>query len=147
MNLLRILFLVRRGPLGNGGFLNGGSSFPNEWNSATPLLTSILTSFVPQFYLFLSSFNLNLTSASSRISNHGLEITVYMLLVSNHLDGPAIRNANRGNSRESIRANQFAEKSLSSQRASDSRENLRIDSPKSGHLSLINFPWNYAQIT
>ena len=43
-----------------------------------------LTSFLPQFYLFLTSFlpffNLNLTSASSRISNHGLETTVYRLL-------------------------------------------------------------------
>ena len=55
-----------------------------EGDSATPLL--------PQFYLLFTSilplvnifsfplFNLNLTSASSRISNHGLETTVYRLL-------------------------------------------------------------------
>ena len=47
-----------------------------------------LTSFLPQFYLFLTSFlpffNLNLTSALSRISNHGLETTVYRLLAKNH---------------------------------------------------------------
>ena len=38
------------------------------------------------------------------------------------LDGPAIRNAIWGDSREFIRANRFAEKSLLSQRASDWRE-------------------------
>ena len=41
-----------------------------------------LTSFLPQVYLILTSllpfFNLNLTSASSGISNHGLETTVYI---------------------------------------------------------------------
>ena len=40
-----------------------------------------LTSLLPQCYLILTSFlplfNLNLTSASSGISNHGLETTVY----------------------------------------------------------------------
>ena len=49
-----------------------------------PLLTSVLPSFLPLFYLLLTSFlplfNLNLTSASSRISNHGLETTVYIPL-------------------------------------------------------------------
>ena len=43
-----------------------------------------LTSFLPQFYLCLTSFlplfSLNLTSASSRLSNHGLETTVYIPL-------------------------------------------------------------------
>ena len=38
------------------------------------------------------------------------------------LDGLAIRNANRGDSRESIRASRFAEKPLFSACASDSRE-------------------------
>ena len=49
-----------------------------------------LTSFLPQFYLILASFlplfNLNLTSASSEISNHGLETTVYRPLVLGHSD-------------------------------------------------------------
>ena len=36
-----------------------------------------LTSFLPHFNLLLPPFNLNLTSASSEISNHGLETTVY----------------------------------------------------------------------
>ena len=40
----------------------------------------------------------------------------------NYLDGPATRNANPGDPRESIRANRFAEKPLFSQCASDSRE-------------------------
>ena len=44
-----------------------------------------LASFLPQLYLiltyFLLLFNLNLTSASSGISNHGLETTVYRPLV------------------------------------------------------------------
>ena len=38
------------------------------------------------------------------------------------LDGPAIRNANRGDSRESIRANWFAEGTLFSERSSNSLE-------------------------
>ena len=52
-------------------------------NSATPFNLN-LTSFLHQFYLILTSclplFNLNLTSASSGISNHGLETTVYTRL-------------------------------------------------------------------
>ena len=39
-----------------------------------------LTSILPLFHLFFTFFNLNLTSASLRISNHGLETTVYRLL-------------------------------------------------------------------
>ena len=35
---------------------------------------------LPLFYLFFTFFNLYLTSASSRISSHGLETTVYRLL-------------------------------------------------------------------
>ena len=67
----------------NGGFQTvvrvfRGSEIP------LPPFDLNLTSFLPQFYLFLTSFlplfNLNLTSASSRISNHGLETTVYRLL-------------------------------------------------------------------
>ena len=56
------------------------------WGNEVPLPPFYLnlTSFLPQFYLLLTSFlpllNLNLTSASSRISNHGLETTVYRLL-------------------------------------------------------------------
>ena len=55
-----------------------------------PLCSLNLTSCVPQFYLIetsrfnpllLALFNLNLTSALSGISNHGLETTVYRLLV------------------------------------------------------------------
>ena len=38
------------------------------------------TPFLPQFNLFLPLFYINLTSASSRISSHGLETTVYRLL-------------------------------------------------------------------
>ena len=57
--------------------------FLGERHSATPFYL-IFTSFLPQFYLFLTSFlplfNLNLTSASSRLSNHGLETTVYIPL-------------------------------------------------------------------
>ena len=58
---------------------SGGNEIP------LPPFYLSLTSFLPQFYLFLTSFlplsNLNLTSAWSRISNHGLETTVYRLLV------------------------------------------------------------------
>ena len=45
-----------------------------------------------------------------------------------YLDGLAIRNANRGDSRESIRENRFAEETLFSYRLSDSRiaSNLRF---------------------
>ena len=46
-----------------------------------PPLYLNLTSFLPWFTSFLPLLNLNLTSASSRISNHGLETTVYRLLV------------------------------------------------------------------
>ena len=42
-----------------------------------PLFYLNLTSIWPLFNLF---FDLNLTSASSRISSHGLETTVYRLL-------------------------------------------------------------------
>ena len=68
----------------NGGFQTvvrvfGGNKIPQ------PPFYLNLTSLLPQFYLCLTSFlpffNLNLTSASSRISNHGLETTVYRLLV------------------------------------------------------------------
>ena len=49
-----------------------------------PLLTSILTPFLPQFNLtftsFLPLFNLCFTSGSLEISNHGLETTVYIPL-------------------------------------------------------------------
>ena len=52
--------------------------------SFLPHFYLILTSFLPQFYLLLTSFlplfNLNLTSSSSRLSNHGLETTVYIPL-------------------------------------------------------------------
>ena len=61
---------------------NGGSSFLGERNSATPFSPqfNLFTSILPLFNLFLPLFNLNLTSASSRISSHGLETTVYRLL-------------------------------------------------------------------
>ena len=66
----------------NGGFQTVVRVFLGERNSATPFLPQF-NSFLPQFYLLLTSFlplfNLNLTSASSRISNHGLETTVYRL--------------------------------------------------------------------
>ena len=44
----------------------------------TPFCTSVLHLFLTSF---LPLFNLNLTSASSGISNHGLETTVYRPLV------------------------------------------------------------------
>ena len=56
------------------------------WEHQIPLppFSLALTSFLPQFYLilnlFLPPFNLNLTSASSGISNHGLETMVYIPL-------------------------------------------------------------------
>ena len=56
------------------------SSSPRE-QIPLPPSNLYLTPFLPQFHLFLNSFlpflNLNLTSASSGISNHGLETTVY----------------------------------------------------------------------
>ena len=75
-------FCRRQGSV-NGGFQTVVRVF---WGNEFPLLPFYLnlTSFLPQSYLFLTSFlpflNLNLTSASSRISNHGLETTVYRLL-------------------------------------------------------------------
>ena len=64
------------------------------------------------------------------------------------LDGPVIRNANRGDSHESIRANRFADKNLFSQRSRDSRESSQTfdsqcfsapkrDSQKTGFSSRI----------
>ena len=56
------------------------------WGNEIPLPPFYLnfTPLLPQFHLFFTSFLplfiLNLTSASSRISNHGLESTVYRLL-------------------------------------------------------------------
>ena len=72
----------------NQGSVNGGFQTVVRvlWGNEIPLPPSYLnlTSFLPQFCLFLTFFlplfNLNLTSASSRISNHGLETTVYRLL-------------------------------------------------------------------
>ena len=67
----------------NGGFQTVVRVF---WGNEIPIPSFYLnlTSFLPHFYLFLTSFlpfsNLNLTSASSRISNHGLETMVYRLL-------------------------------------------------------------------
>ena len=61
-------------------FPNGGSSFVRRSLSATPFLPQFNPLFT-SVYLFLTSslplFNLNLTSASSGISNHFLETTVY----------------------------------------------------------------------
>ena len=71
-------------------FPNGGSSSLGERNSATPFLPQfnlLFTSLLPLFNLVLPLFNLNLTSASSRISNHGLETTAYRFLVF-FRDGP-----------------------------------------------------------
>ena len=63
------------------GFFLARSS--GDWIPPPPFNLN-LTSFLPQFYLMLTSFlplfNLNLTSASSGISNHGLETTVYIPL-------------------------------------------------------------------
>ena len=59
---------------------NGGPSSVGERNSATPIFLN-LTPCLPQFCLILTSFwpnfYLNLTSAQSAISNHGLETAVY----------------------------------------------------------------------
>ena len=55
-----------------------------EFSGGTTFCYPLFTSILLPFYLFLTSFlpfsNLNLTSASSRISNHGLETMVYRLL-------------------------------------------------------------------
>ena len=53
------------------------------WGNEIPLPPFHLnvTPFLPQFYLILTSLNLNLTSAQPAISNHGLETTVYIPLV------------------------------------------------------------------
>ena len=58
--------------------------FSGERISTTPFLPQfnlLFTSIVLFLTSFLPLFNLNLTSASSRLSNHGLEITVYIPVI------------------------------------------------------------------
>ena len=65
-------------------FPNGGSSFVRRSFSASPFLPQFNPPFTSVLLLltsFLPLLNLNLTSASSGISNHGLETTVYKPLV------------------------------------------------------------------
>ena len=51
-----------------------------EFSGGTKFRSPLFTSILPLFNLFFTFLNLNLTSASSRISNHGLETAVYRLL-------------------------------------------------------------------
>ena len=73
----------------NGGFQTVVRVLSGERIPLPPFYLNLI-SFLPQFYLLLTSFlplfNLNLTSASSRISNHGLETTVYRLLEKGQMD-------------------------------------------------------------
>ena len=68
----------------NGGFQTVVRVLSGDRNPLPPFHLN-LTSFLTQLYLILTSilplFNLNLTSASSGISSHGLETTVYRPLV------------------------------------------------------------------
>ena len=82
------------------GFRSGGTSAETNLletallqtpeNSATPFLPQfnlLVTSVSPLFNPFFPLSNLNLTSASSRISSHGLETTVYGLLAHQAIKG------------------------------------------------------------